>query len=272
MNASKWNVSEEEYYSDEIHESNSRLSVFRESVPKYYAQFIEKSLDGKQTKSMGFGSAFHLALLQPEFYQQMVAVGPDVNKNTTEYKAWKKEHLHQLILDPGQESTIQKMVSSVTGNKEALDLLNSPGKAEQAIRWQDDKTGIWCKCKIDYLLENPKIIDIKTCSNPNPVEFSRSCGQLDYQCQAAFYKAAMFDMTGMDVDYIHIAIGMEAPYECIVYKLDDEAIKLGRAMNETTLRRLKDCRDSDIWDSPYAHRVVELGLPRWTFNRSPAAG
>lgn len=272
MNASKWNVSDEEYFSDEMHESNSKLSVFRESVPKYYAMFIEKTLNGKETKSMDFGTAFHLALLQPHLLPTQTAVGPDINKNTTEYKNWKKEHQHLLILDGKQETVIQKMVASVAANKEALELLNSPGAAEQAIRWQHAKTGIWCKCKIDYLLENQTIVDIKTCSNPNPTEFSRTCGQLDYQCQAAFYKDAVFDLTGIDADYVHIAVGIEEPYECIVYKLDDEAIQLGRSQNEQTLRRLKDCRDSDVWDSPFAHRIVPLSLPRWSFNRSPAAG
>lgn len=272
MNASKWDVSEEEYYSDELHESNSRLSVFRDSVPKYYAQFIEKSIDGKQSKSMDFGSAFHLALLQPHLFDKEVAIGPDINKNTTEYKTWKKEHSHQLILDSDQESAIQKMVAGVAKNNKAVELLNSAGSTEQAIRWQDNWTGIWCKCKVDYLLDQGIILDIKTCRDPSGVVFSTTCGQLDYECQAAFYKDGVFDLTGVRAPYYHIAVGVEAPYECIVYELNDEAIQLGRAKNDQTLRRLKDCRDSGVWDSPFAHCIVPLSLPRWSFNRSPAAG
>ena len=272
MNASRWPVSEEEYHSDEFHESNSRLSVFRESVPLYHAMFIEQSVGKKATKTMDFGTAFHYALLQPDDYPKVVKVGPDINKNTTEYKAWRKEHEHHIVIDKKQEDAVQRMLQSLTRHKKSIALMNSPGKAEQAIRWQHAKTGIWCKCKIDYLLENPAIVDIKCCSNSNPAEFSRSCGQLDYHCQAAFYKDAVYDLTGIEADFIHIAVGMEPPYECLVYKLDKEAIDTGREMNEQTLRRLKDCRDSDVWDSEYADRIVELSLPRWAFNRSTAVG
>ena len=194
MNATRWDVSADEYYSDEMHESNSRLAVFRESIPKYHAMFIEQIIPGKQTKGMDFGKAFHLALLEPEMYKEVIAVGPDINKLTNDYKAWKKEHADYIILDVKQETTIQKMIQGVTRNKEALKLLKAPGVVEQAIRWQHSKTGIWLKCKLDYLLETPTIVDIKTCSNSNPEEFARSCGQLDYQCQAAMYKDAVFDL------------------------------------------------------------------------------
>ncbi len=271
MNASRWDVTDEEYFADEMHESNSRLAVFRHSVPAYYHTFIEPSIKQKQTKSMGFGSAFHLALLQPKMYEQMVVVGPDINKNTTEYKTWKAKHAYHIIIDPQQERAIQEMVNNVVNNKAAYELLNSAGKPEQPIRWQDDKTEIWLKAKLDYMLEIGTVLDIKTCADPNPNEFSRSCGQLDYQCQAAMYKDGILDLTGNEVEFIHIAVGVEAPYECIVHRLTKEAIDLGRSMNTSVLRRLKDCRDTGVWESQYAHQIVDTDLPRWSFNRSPSS-
>ena len=272
MNPSRWEVSEDDYYADEEHESNSRLSLFRESVPKYYHTYILKTIPQKQTKLMDVGSAFHLALLQPKQYEKCVVVGPDINKNTNEYKAWKKENEFKLILDPKQQQQIQSMLAGVAANEEALKLLNSPGEAEVALRWLHKPTGIWCKCKMDWYLPDARIIDIKSCSDPNPEEFARSCGQMDYQCQAAFYIDPVRKMTGMEPRFIHIAVGMNPPYECVVYELDQEAIELGREINETSLRSLKDCRDTDSWGSPYANKVNKIGLPRWAFNRSRVAG
>lgn len=272
MNASKWDVNEDEYFADETHESNSRLAVFRESVPKYHGMFIDKSIEGgKQTKSMDLGSALHLALLLPNLYAETVVVGPDWNKNTNAYKEWKAQHADKLILDAKQEFQLQAMIAGITKNDKAVELLNTPGDKEQAIRWQDEQTEIWCKAKLDMLLVSSIIVDIKTCSEPNPVEFSRSCGQLDYECQAAFYIDGVREVTGMEPQFIHMAVGMSPPYECILYRLDDEALELGRQKNRSTLRRLRDCRDTDFWESPYNNRINTLGLPRWSFNRVPVS-
>lgn len=268
----KWNVSDDEYFNDELHESNSRLKVFRESVPKYHAMFIEKSMAGKETKLMDFGKAFHLALLQPEQYKSNVVVGPDLNKNSNAWKAWKAEHQNFIILDVEESSRIQRMLASVHRHTRAKQLLGETGDAEMAIRWYHDKTETWCKAKLDYLIHQPKILDVKTCTDANPVEFSRSCGMFSYESQAAFYIDGVYELTGVRPDFIHIAVGAHPPHECHTYKLDKEAIDLGRAINEETLVRLRDCRDSGVWKSQYGDDILELSLPRWAFNRVPVSG
>ena len=70
------------------------LKVILESPKRYRAECIDKKIPRKETKALNFGSAIHLAILEPgEFRNRYRVEARHVRRNTTAYKDWKLETL-----------------------------------------------------------------------------------------------------------------------------------------------------------------------------------
>ena len=269
-----WDVSTEEYHADRDHESHHRLKLFRQSIPKYKDAYVDYEETPKATAPMEFGTAFHTFVLEPEKFEGVVAVAPDVDRRT---KAGKAEHEEFLLgsegkvwLKASEAKMIGDMAQSVTHNPAAKELLYQPGKVEQGAHCVHEETGIWIKCLCDKLLENGTIVELKSASEPSPGGFSRAATNFEYHCQAALYKHIIAKVLGVQVQHIIIAVGTVPPHWCYVYELDEESVELGAKKNDEALVELKDCRELDLWEERFTGRVNQLSMPRYAFSRSVA--
>ena len=59
-----------------------------------------------------------------------------------------------------------------------------------------------------------------------------------------------------------MVVEKQAPYGVAVFKLTDEAVATGQDESLADLRRLKVCRETDVWPN-IEPEVTELGLPKW---------
>ena len=265
-----WN--DADYFSDTSCVNNEKLKVLRQSVPLFYGRFVTGEIPPKpSTKSLDFGSAFHLALLEPEKWDDSVAVAPNAKKTTKAGKAEWSEFLSgnegKLILTEEQIEVVGKMKESVLGNPASEKLINGGGAIERPITFTDPDTGIRCKIKPDILLPDGTIVDFKYSADPYEEGFTRSCDRFSYHCSAALYLDGVRYLRGYEVPHVFLVCGNEPPYECFVYSLDEESIQLGRSMNLQALRRLRDCIDLNDWTSRMHGKVNTLSMPRWSFNR-----
>jgi len=62
--------------------------------------------------------------------------------------------------------------------------------------------------------------------------------------------------------FFFIAIEKEPPYGVAIFRLNDDAVAIGQDETLADLRRLKVCRETDIWPN-IEPEVTELGLPKW---------
>ena len=63
-------------------------------------------------------------------------------------------------------------------------------------------------------------------------------------------------------DFFFVVVEKQAPYGVAVFKLTDEAVATGQDESLADLRRLKVCRETDVWPN-IEPEVTELGLPKW---------
>ena len=158
--------------------------------------------------------------------------------------------------------TVNAMAEAI--KKHPISQVLRSGKAEQTIVWQDAETGVWCRCRPDFLPSNKQYIpDYKTCRSAHPDDFARDVSNYGYHQQAAFYLDGIRAVFGdADRHFYFIAQEKEAPYIVQPYTLEAEAIAWGRELNRKALKLFRQCLDAGQWPA-YADDFVSVGLPRW---------
>lgn len=146
------------------------------------------------------------------------------------------------------------------------------GKAEQTIVWQDKETGVWLRCRPDFLPDAQRFIpDYKTTLSAHPDDFAKDVANYGYHQQASLYLdglAAVFGDTPRD--FFFIAQEKSAPYIVQPFALNAEAVEWGRRLNRKAIRTFARCLETNVWPG-YADDFVQVGLPRWQVERLESA-
>ncbi len=138
------------------------------------------------------------------------------------------------------------------------------GQAEQTIVWKDKETGVWLRCRPDFLPDAKRYIpDYKTTVSAHPDDFAKDVANYGYNCQAACYLDGLAEVFGeSERDFFFIAQEKTAPYVVQPFALDAESVEWGRRLNRQAVRTFAQCLDTGIWPG-YAPNFVTVGLPRW---------
>ena len=139
--------------------------------------------------------------------------------------------------------------------------------AEVAAFKKHEETGLMMKGLADLVVHDDDnfmvLPDLKTtpAGGASSKEFSKSIFNWGYHRQAAWY----LDLFGA-THFMFIAVEKEPPYAVAVYKLQTDAIEMGRRANERDLRILKKCFDENKWPG-YSEEIEFIGLPEWAKKR-----
>lgn len=222
------------------------------------------------TAAMRLGSAAHCAVLEPErFASEYVNVG-DVNYATKDGKA-----ARDAVLAAGKNPIKQDeydaadaISAAVRSNRAAFNILNVPGVRESALLWTDADTGVKCKGRVDLFAPGLVLADLKTTANAGPEAFSDSIYRYGYHRQLAMYRDGYKAITGEDLEPAIIAVENDAPYCCAVYRLDDQAMELGRREYKWVLSQLVAAKTAGTLTSGYGDDIRTIGVPEWRVKRS----
>lgn len=140
------------------------------------------------------------------------------------------------------------------------------GIAEQTIFFDDDETGVACKCRPDWLATDARfVVDLKTSRDASPAGFGRSAWSYRYDVQAAFYYDGLTAATGELYDgFAFIASEKERPFAVKVYYMDDDDFRVGRRRYSANLETYAECLRTGIWPA-YGDRVGRIQLPSFIF-------
>lgn len=232
----------------------SLIKEFMKS-PRHYQWAREHP--SEPTPSMQIGTAVHMAILEPEKFKASYVVAPvGLDGRTAEAKALKKEAQEQgkTLID----STVVDIATGVLMNPEATKLLeNKTTVTERAIFWDN------CKCKLDLWCEELGVLaDLKTTDSVVPQDFAATVGRLRYYIQAAHYINGVRSCGKKINSYRIIAVENKPPYDCVVYELDEEAIKQGFAVLMDVYDSLAFCEATDMWGG-VSSNLERLELPKW---------
>lgn len=247
--------------------SNSMLSDLRRSPRHCYALHLAADKPVREpTASMRFGTMAHCVVLEPAKFHQRYAVKPQSHDGRTkEGKAWAAEHAGREIISAEESTAATRLQSAVYAVPELAHALSS-GRAEVSVFWTDERTGLRCRARPDWLHRLPDgrliVVDLKTTSDASPTEFARSVWTYGYHRQEAFYKAGLTACGEEVAAFLFAAVTNAHPFIAVPYVLDDDAVMRGAAEVRDLIDLFAECKRTNEWPA-YGSGVQVLSLPAW---------
>jgi hypothetical protein len=168
----------------------------------------------------------------------------------------------KIQLQPALMADIDAMVASAQQHPKVAEMLRA-GEAEVSYVWNDEATGILCKCRPDWLNEDA-IWDLKSRLDASQEGFSRACAKYGYHISAAFYVEGVRKLTGRTLPFRFIAAEKDAPYAVAVYEASETFLRSGTRLVRRALDQLVKCRERGVWPGYQPEGQIEmLELPRW---------
>lgn len=241
--------------------------------PAHFKYAVENP--SEPTSAMLFGTAVHMAVLEPERFKNEYVVA-EFDARTKEGKTLKQKYMDEgkTLLTKEQGKQIEGMAEAINKNQYAKRLLN--GIHETSHFWEDSETGEICKCRTDCetdIGDMHYIVDLKTCANADTEEFTRDAVNFGYFMQAAMYTEGVRCTTEKDSVFVFVAVEKEPPYAVNVLQCGPDEIRLGmngdkRGKNpgyRQLLNLYHECKVKDEWPGyeGFDNHINEIALPKW---------
>lgn len=261
------------YHGDPVADGSLSSSGARTLLPPGCPALFryERDHGRRRTKEMNLGTAAHKVVLGAG--ADLVDIDAD-NYRTSKAQATRDEALAagKIPLLPHERAVVDAMAAALRKHPAARALFGGRGgKAEQALFWVDQPSGIWRRALVDWLpARRPGrmvLPDYKTCAKADPDSISRSVYQNGYHQQADWYADGVKAL-GLATDVVVVLVFQERtpPYLVTATDLDVVALKIGAALNRQAIELYRECREAGHWPG-YADDVIRTPLPAWAENR-----
>jgi hypothetical protein len=245
------------------------FSGARKLLPPYAPAIYRWEQDNPvHTDAFDLGLAAHAVVLGDG--APIVVVDAD-GWRTNAAKAAKQEAYEQgaIPLLTAQFELVENMAAAVRAHPLASKLLDpNSGKAEQSIFWQDKETGVWCRCRADWLRHKVEgrrliVVDFKTARSAHPEKFAKSAMDYGYHQQAWWYTDGV-RAVGLDDDpaFVFVVVQSSPPHLVSVVELDEPSLSVGMNLSRIARLTYRDCLESGQWPG-YSEQVELVSLPAW---------
>lgn len=268
--------------------SNSGLKTLINCPAKYYYKYLSGEYEPKERPHFKIGKAAHKYILEGrEEFEKEYWHNP--------YSELKKDELIDLLKSFGYDDSIKKflvadlmelvlqkagivpkethltaselnqitcMCRAIKNDVKCSNALSQKGESELSIFWQDEKTGVWLKCRPDFLPYDCKDVpDYKTADSADPQTFYNSFIKYGYHIQAAMYRMGIKAVTGIDVEnFFFIVQEKEAPYITQIFNpATDHIITWGEKAIYSGIEKYLECKQKDLWEG-YSNKIIELRI------------
>lgn len=240
-----------------------------------------------QTDALRLGSAFHDALLLPERWADPDAYhflpeGFDRRQSAKQAEAIAMADAAQAagccLITAKERARIEAQVSAMRENP-TCDALLSDGQPEVTFAWQDAETGVWLRCRPDWLRDNLSCgINVKTSADASFSGFQSDVTKYRYFMSAALELDSIETVLGKRPPlYVHPTVEKagndwsEGDYLPVaLWTLSEEDLEYGRALNRRAIRLFADCLSADRWPG-YADQPALCGISGWAKKQMDAA-
>jgi len=265
--------------------NQSSIKLYREDPLKYHGEriglFERRTISeftfGNDFEALVFTGKVPLVIIPPEALNDQ---GHRRNrKGESQWTDWVAE-IKQT--HPGAELvTEDDFQKRMGGALQAMDNLRKHPKANallldrsrvryhQIIFWDDEETGVECKCEIDAIHAAGSIVDLKSARDINPADWAKHAFGYGYHVQAQWYRRAVHELTGEWMPFVFVVCKNNPGYGCEVFQLDAEFLALGEETIHTWLPKLVEADRTDNWKSETHGLVVQLPPPRWALYVEP---
>ena len=178
-----------------------------------------------------------------------------------------------IPLKPDTYQQVQDMADAIRRDRLAGPLLTPGlGTAEQSLYWADPNTGVMCRCRPDWLIEQPDLtlcVDYKTSRDASPRGVSKAIGDYHYHQQAAWYVDGIQAVLGKPARFVFVVQSKTAPYLVTTRELAEADMAIGRAKNAKALRIYAECTKTGVWPdwTGPIDEIPTIALPTWQATR-----
>lgn len=242
----------------------------------------------EKTEALVFGAAFHDALLEPERWTDAAIYHrlPEGFSRAAKVKQAEEIAAADAAAEAGltlitaeQHLHITAMVRAVREHPGANALL-SYGVAEVTLAWQDAETGVWLRCRPDWIpFGRPIGVNVKSTTDASHSGFQSDVTKYRYAQSAALEMdglhacadalRALFPEFKPPVHYLHpVAEKPGTSWEpgdylpVALWELPPEDIAYGRALNRRAIDLFAKCLSEDRWPG-YADVPAPCGISGW---------
>jgi len=210
----------------------------------YIRKFGKDNPPKTTTPAMKFGSMIHKFILEHSDFKNCYGLLDDKRSKVGKAKALVMQEKGIETYTSAELDTLIGIEQSLYKNDFAASVLNNfSGKAEQSYWWTHSGTGLPCKARCDYVVDD-MVIDLKTTGEggANPDKFTRTIVNFHYHLQAAHYLQA----TGAK-RFIFIAVEKVFPYSVGIYQLSPNFIEKGYELQKQTLHQILEASKTKFW-------------------------
>lgn len=248
--------------------SSSDLKKMMKSMAHY--KYYKDHPDDNDSEALQFGRAYHKLMLEPDDFDNEFIVSPKFDRRTKDGKAAYEEFLKNAEgKEVITEDTYQKLLEmqSALYSTPFVKLLIK-GEHEKSFFWNDERTGIPCKCRPDsfgQIKEQYICVDLKTTNDAETDKFMRDALKFGYDIQAAHYCEGLENIYNKPFKFIFIAQEKTAPYLVNVLEADEYFMASGRELRDTLIEQYQTCLETGEYEG-YMTKVGginSLSVPAW---------
>lgn len=147
------------------------------------------------------------------------------------------------------------------------------GSAEVSMYADDLVTGVQLRARVDQVVDDnydpgrTTLVDLKSSTTAEPLEFSRKATRLNYHVQDAFYRLVAQLLGLPDPRFLFVAVEKDPPHLVSVVEYDDEAKTEAGRLVRRAIDSYSQCVTNGDWPSyPGTDGVVPISLPMWAFD------
>lgn len=247
--------------------SHSKLETFRKRPALYKRKYVDKAIiEERDPNKYRMGIALHAAVEGPSAWAGCVSV----NRFFADFKTkisqeWRDKTfgMGHVFLSETESDSVGLAVNSLQAHPTAGPLLEGAA-SEVTWRFAHPRIPIPLQCRTDlYKPGHP--VDLKTTASLDVgdfINFERSFWKLGYHRQAAWYKMVL-ERCGEKVEDFHfIAVETQEPFGVVVYRVSDDAMRIGDEENAKDLADLVECYRTGIWPNK-PQEIQEISVPEW---------
>lgn len=261
-------MSNEDYHSSPG-VSKSGLDLIAKSPLHYWARYLDPKREPHDpTAAMITGTAIHTAVLEPDRFALEYRVAPAVDKRTKDGKATWEAFVADCEANGHTSISVKDLeicnnITSVVRSHYTAQQLLKDGTAEMSMFWEDEKTGVLCKCRPDWMATDNIVVDLKSALDASPQGFAKSAFNYRYWVQAAWYLDGIEKATGTRPEaFVFVAFEKDPPYACGFYYATDAMIEAGREEYRRLLDIYAGCLATQNWHG-YSPALEALEMPAW---------
>lgn len=268
--------------------SSGLRKIYHESPADFWAfsDLNDDRFEGEGSDAFTFGRAAHALLLGDEDFHAKFAVIPRkappkptqaqliarangrVSDSAAErfafWDVFEAEAAGKDMLSESDLIHIEHIADALRDHPVTNLLLE--GQAEQSLIWQDQKTGLWLKSRLDMLASTGDLADLKSTAQKDLNLIHRDIRKHGYDMQLGLATMALEHV--LDIPFspdayegraaILLFVYKKPPYHVMPVEVDYDALYWGRVKCRAAIDRMAECIKTEHWPGP-----VE-GIPVYT--------